>query len=92
MIYAIIGSFSAATDIETLKKQNISYILTLDICPLPVRIIELPFLTTKYIQGKCCFHQFNRFFDGSFRPFIEFVFLFVFCVLLCMNSVRHTER
>lgn len=45
------GSFSAAADIDTLKQRNISYIITLDICPLPVHITELPFLTTKYIHG-----------------------------------------
>lgn len=45
------GSFTAATDMDTLKQRNISHILTLDICPLPTHITEKPFLTTKYIQG-----------------------------------------
>lgn len=48
---SISGSFTAATDIETLKQRNITHILTLDICPLPVHITELPFLTTKFIHG-----------------------------------------
>lgn len=67
MIYVVIGSFTAATDIETLKKQNISYILTLDICPLPVRITEFPFLTTKYIQGEL----FYRFLMGHSVPALK---------------------
>lgn len=46
------GSFSAATDVETLKQHNVTHILTLDICPLPAHIIELPFLKTKYVHGK----------------------------------------
>lgn len=46
------GSFTAAADIETIKSRSITHILTLDICPLPVRITELPFLKTKFIHGK----------------------------------------
>lgn len=46
------GSFTAATDLETLKQRNITHILTLDICPLPTHITEIPYLTTKYIHGK----------------------------------------
>lgn len=46
------GSFSAASDIETLKQRHVTHILTLDICPLPVHITELPFLKTKYIHGR----------------------------------------
>ncbi|XP_055302217.1 dual specificity protein phosphatase MPK-4 [Sitodiplosis mosellana] len=45
-----LGSFTAATDIETLKQRNVTHILTLDICPLPVHITELPFLKTKYVH------------------------------------------
>lgn len=45
------GSFTAATDINTIKQRSITYILTLDICPLPVRVTELPFLKTKYVHG-----------------------------------------
>lgn len=58
------GSFSAATDVETLKQRNITHILTLDICPLPVHITELPFLKTKYIQGIDChkFYKLKRFY------------------------------
>lgn len=48
---SILGSFTAATDMETLKQRNITHILTLDICPLPVHITEVPFLTTKFIHG-----------------------------------------
>lgn len=60
-----LGSFSAATDVETLKQRNITHILTLDICPLPVHITELPFLKTKYIQGINChtFYKLKRFFN-----------------------------
>lgn len=47
-----LGSFTAATDIETLKQRNVTHILTLDICPLPIHLTELPFLKTKYIHGK----------------------------------------
>lgn len=47
-----VGSFTAATDMETLKQRKITYILTLDICPLPTHVTELPFLTTKFIHSK----------------------------------------
>lgn len=50
----VAGSFTAATDVDTLKHRNITHILTLDICPLPTHITEKPFLTTKYVQGMNC--------------------------------------
>lgn len=50
-LISILGSFTAATDVETLKQRNITHILTLDICPLPVHITELPFITSKFIHG-----------------------------------------
>lgn len=49
--FGCVGSFTAAADIDTIKSRNITFILTLDICPLPVRITELPFLKTKFIHG-----------------------------------------
>lgn len=46
-----LGNLSAATDIEWLKEQKITHILTVDSCPLPRKIQELlPNLVTKYIQ------------------------------------------
>lgn len=50
--FLLLGSFTAAADIDTIKSLSITHILTLDICPLPVRITELPFLKTKFIHGK----------------------------------------
>lgn len=46
------GGFTAAVDVATLKQRNITHVLTLDICPLPVHITELPFLRTKYVHGR----------------------------------------
>lgn len=37
--------------------MNVTHILTLDICPLPVHITELPFLKTKYIHGEYTNHN-----------------------------------
>lgn len=51
------GSFTAASDVDTLKQRNVTHILTLDICPLPVHITELPFLKTKYIHGRRSTHN-----------------------------------
>ncbi|XP_031626336.1 dual specificity protein phosphatase MPK-4 [Contarinia nasturtii] len=46
----LLGSFSAASDLETLKQRKVTHILTLDICPLPIHITELPFIESKFIH------------------------------------------
>lgn len=71
---SILGSFTAATDVETLKQRNITHILTLDICPLPVHITELPFLTTKFIHGTRSFSMPNK----TTRSSIYYIFFFFF--------------
>ncbi|KAM7350202.1 dual specificity protein phosphatase MPK-4 [Cochliomyia hominivorax] len=45
-----LGNLTAATNMETLRSFNITYILTLDSVPLPKHITEASFLTTKYIH------------------------------------------
>lgn len=45
------GSKDAACDIRWLKQCSITHILTIDSCPLPNKITDLPFVTTKYLQG-----------------------------------------
>lgn len=45
-----LGSLSAARDIATITKFNITHILTIDSCPLPRKILDLKHLTTKYVQ------------------------------------------
>ncbi|XP_063902761.1 dual specificity protein phosphatase MPK-4-like isoform X1 [Zophobas morio] len=45
-----LGGLCAAKDVNTLVKYKISHILTIDICPLPRKILELKNITTKYIQ------------------------------------------
>ncbi|KAG7197840.1 hypothetical protein KM043_001652 [Ampulex compressa] len=46
-----LGNLTAATDVEWLKEDKITHILTVDSCPLPRKIQEyLPNLTVKYIQ------------------------------------------
>ncbi|XP_067635712.1 dual specificity protein phosphatase MPK-4 [Eurosta solidaginis] len=45
-----LGNLTAATHMETLKKYNITHILTLDSVPLPQHITRASFLTTKYVH------------------------------------------
>ncbi|XP_065364570.1 dual specificity protein phosphatase MPK-4 [Calliphora vicina] len=45
-----LGNLTAATNMETLRSFNITYILTLDSVPLPKHITEASFLTTKFIH------------------------------------------
>lgn len=45
-----LGSLAAAKDVNTLKKHCITHILTIDICPLPRKIVELKNLSTKFIN------------------------------------------
>ncbi|XP_033229283.1 dual specificity protein phosphatase MPK-4-like [Belonocnema kinseyi] len=45
-----LGNLTAATDVEWLKQAQITYILTVDSCPLPRKIQCLPDVTLKYIQ------------------------------------------
>lgn len=45
-----LGNLTAATDVKWLRKNKISHILTIDSCPLPRQIQELPDITLKYIQ------------------------------------------
>ncbi|CAG9854747.1 unnamed protein product [Phyllotreta striolata] len=45
-----LGGLAAAKNQETLKKYNITHILTIDICPLPRNITEQKNLVTKFIQ------------------------------------------
>ena len=44
------GNLAAACDIPLLEKYKISYILTIDSCPLPSKITHLPFVKTKFVQ------------------------------------------
>lgn len=87
------GSFTAAADIHTLKSRSITHILTLDICPLPVRITELPFLKTKFIHGKSptlvlnsIMHPLSLIIRLSIINFCCFFEIFV------VNSVRYSKR
>lgn len=41
---------SAAADVDTLNKYGITHVLTLDTCPLPRRITELPHVNVKFIH------------------------------------------
>ncbi|XP_045472736.1 dual specificity protein phosphatase MPK-4-like [Harmonia axyridis] len=45
-----LGGLAAAKDKDTLKRLNISHIITIDTCPLPRQIVELKCLTIKFIQ------------------------------------------
>ncbi|CAG9768546.1 unnamed protein product [Ceutorhynchus assimilis] len=45
-----LGGVAAATDIDTLNKLGITYILTIDTCPLPRNISELNHIKIKFIQ------------------------------------------
>lgn len=73
-VCVFLGGFSAASDVETLKQRNITHILTLDICPLPVHITALPFITTKYIHGNAC----KQLIIGQFTITTEFLLLLLF--------------
>lgn len=46
----LLGNLSAATDISTIIKYKITHILTIDTCPLPRNVLELQYVTTKFIQ------------------------------------------
>lgn len=41
---------TAAVDVETLQLLGITHILTLDSCPLPRKITDMPNLKTKFIH------------------------------------------
>lgn len=45
-----LGNLSAAKNIATLKKFNITHILTIDNCPLPQSILAIKHLKKKYIE------------------------------------------
>lgn len=45
-----LGGLAAAKNLEVLKKYNITHILTIDICPLPRRVLEQKHLVIKFIQ------------------------------------------
>lgn len=45
-----LGNVSAAVDVDTLNKYGITHILTLDTCPLPRSITELPHINVKFIH------------------------------------------
>lgn len=45
-----LSNLTAATDVPTLTKYGINYILTIDSCPLPRRILEIKNLCSKFIQ------------------------------------------
>lgn len=45
-----LSNLTSATDVKWLKKNNITHILTVDSCPLPRKIQEIPELSLKYIQ------------------------------------------
>lgn len=46
------GNVTAATDKESLQTHNITHILTVDSCPLPSHVLQISYLTNKYIQGE----------------------------------------
>lgn len=46
----ISGNLTAATSVDTLTSYKIKRILTLDTVPLPSYILEIPHITTKYVQ------------------------------------------
>nr|XP_022905968.1 dual specificity protein phosphatase MPK-4-like [Onthophagus taurus]XP_022908639.1 dual specificity protein phosphatase MPK-4-like [Onthophagus taurus] len=45
-----LGSLSAATDIPTLNKYEITHILTIDTVPLPRNVLDIRNITSKFIQ------------------------------------------
>lgn len=45
-----LGNLTAAKDVSTLAKYKISYIITIDTCPLPRHILDLKHIKTMYIQ------------------------------------------
>ncbi|XP_046403598.1 dual specificity protein phosphatase MPK-4 [Ischnura elegans] len=45
-----LGNLTAATDVDALVSNKITHILTVDSCPLPRKITELPGMVTKFIQ------------------------------------------
>uniref|UniRef100_A0A1B6CCD1 Uncharacterized protein n=1 Tax=Clastoptera arizonana TaxID=38151 RepID=A0A1B6CCD1_9HEMI len=45
-----LGNLTAASDLETLEKYKINYILTVDSCPLPQNITTLPGIRNLFIQ------------------------------------------
>ncbi|GLV41145.1 MAPK Phosphatase 4 [Carabus blaptoides fortunei] len=45
-----LGNVTAAVDVETLQLLGITHILTLDSCPLPRKITDMPNLKTKFIH------------------------------------------
>ncbi|XP_071454474.1 dual specificity protein phosphatase MPK-4 [Hetaerina americana] len=46
----LLGNLTAATDVDALASHKITHILTVDSCPLPRKITELPGIVTKFIQ------------------------------------------
>lgn len=49
-ILIVLGNVSAAVDVDTLHQCKITHILTLDTCPLPRKIIEMPNIKVKFIH------------------------------------------
>jgi len=49
----VTGNVTAATDVVMLELHHINHILTVDSCPLPRKIIMLPGIKTKFLQGEC---------------------------------------
>ncbi|OXA62139.1 Dual specificity protein phosphatase 12 [Folsomia candida] len=73
--FRISGNLAAACDIHLLKKYRISHILTIDSCPLPSKIQDLPQVTTKFLKVSDMpredilqyFDDTNEFIDSALR-------------------------
>ncbi|ODM91541.1 Dual specificity protein phosphatase 12, partial [Orchesella cincta] len=52
-----LGNKDTACDIRWLKHHSITHILTIDSCPLPTKITDLPFVKTKYLQVTDMAHE-----------------------------------
>ncbi|CAL8080718.1 unnamed protein product [Orchesella dallaii] len=52
-----LGNKDTACDIQWLKHHSITHILTIDSCPLPTKITDLPFVKTKYLQVTDMAHE-----------------------------------
>lgn len=48
---SFLGNLTAATDKNVLERNKINRILTVDSCPLPQQITNIPGIQTMFIQG-----------------------------------------
>lgn len=77
------GNVTAATDIDTLKLHNITSILTVDSVPLAIKMLQLPTIKNKYVQGMS-----NHLYFADYRKQSKVSCYFLFSIF----SVRCYQR